>query len=247
MSNILVAKNYKITDHSKWYDDKTASAKIIKTNYNEMEQILVRTAKKHVAKLDDIIVHRGEAENIRDVFKIHFKEIYDLWKEGHNILYCDLDVMFLRPVTYFGNYDKFTMFNLTDPPSTKDSHYGLTFDHFFNCGMRYYPSSMDNDVWEKGFAMLENWNPDRWDCEQIIYNAMMFAQSNNANDFYDPVRAFQVLQGQPNSSINENFNNIKLTDACAVHLHGSRHSESRLEMMHRLEELSSNNDTILLL
>ena len=136
MSNILVAKNYTITDHSKWYDDKSSSAQIIQTTYSKMEEVLVRTAKKHVVGLDEIVVHRGEADNIRDVFKLHFKEIYDLWKEGHNVLYCDLDVMFLKSVEYFNKYNKFTMFNLTDPTSTTDSHYNLTFEHFFNCGIR---------------------------------------------------------------------------------------------------------------
>lgn len=247
MANILVCKNYLIKDHSKWYDNKTDQAFSIHIQYRGMEEILFRTSKKYIADLDDIVIHRGDADNIREVFKIHFKEIYDLWKEGHNILYCDLDVMFLKPVSYFGLYNKFTMFNLTDPPRTVDEHYGIKFDWFFNCGIRYYPQDMDHRIWDLGFEMLDNWNPERWDCEQIIYNAMMFEQSANPADFYDPTKAFQILTTPADSQTNRNFNQITLSQACAVHLHGSRNSESRLDIMKTLEAGPAESDTILIL
>lgn len=231
MSNLLVGKNYKIQDHSKWYSDRSAEASHLVEDYSAMENILTTTAKKHVADLDDVIIHKGEADNIRDVFKIHFKEIHELWKEGHNILYCDLDAMFLKPVEYFGKFNEFRMFNLTDPTSTHDTHYDIKFDNFFNCGIRYYPQDMSDEVWDLGLQMLENWNPDRWDCEQVIYNAMMFSQPITAQEVYDPRLSFQMLFEDPNDKRNTQFNRIHISDACAVHLHGSRNSRSRLDTM----------------
>lgn len=247
MSNILVAKNYNITDHSKWYDDKTHQATSIRRTYSGMQEILERTAEKYVADLDAITVHEGEASDIREVFKTHFVEIYDLWKQGHNILYCDLDVMFLQPVKYFGQHDRFAMFNLTDPRKTTDSHYDVRFDWFFNCGIRYYPKDMQQSVWDLGLEMLDNWNPERWDCEQIIYNAMMFAQSPDPKQFYDPTKAFQILADSPLSKANSQFNQIQLSQACAVHLHGSRNSENRLETMKALESGAFKSNDVLIL
>jgi len=238
MSNILVAKNYTITDHTKWWDDRSTETSLVE-NYKEMEAICLQSAIENLTDMDSLHVFTGNADNIRDVFKINFYEIYDLWKQGHNILYCDLDVIFTKPVDYFSLTGNFRMFNLTDPVSTKDEHYDVTFEHYFNCGIRYYPKDMSQSVWDLGIEMVENWNPDRWDSEQIIYNAMMFSQNVTAQDMYDPTRAYQMLadfrtaQGQ---NANTRFNRISLNDANAIHVHGSRGSSDRLTVMKDLAE-----------
>ena len=245
MSNILVLKNYTITDHTKWYGDRSNEANLA-NNYNQMEEVCVQSAHNRIKDLDSVKVFRGEASNIRDVFKENFFEIYELWKEGHNILYCDLDVVFTKEVEYFGKYNKFTMFNFTDPANTSDSFYNVTFENYFNCGIRYYPKEMSQEAWDIGIAMVENWNPDRWDAEQIIYNAMMWGQDKELNSFYNPTKAYQMLH-DPNtphgSTINSHFNRIELRDACAVHVHGSRGSANRLEIMKALKDGSLTQDT----
>lgn len=228
--NILVCKNYTITDHSKWYNDRSDESNL-ENNYTAMEELCVASAKQYIKDLDEVKVFRGNADNIRDVFKINFYEIYELWKEGHNILYADLDVLFMKKVQYFDQFDKFSMFNLTDPTSTKDEFYNVEFEHFFNCGIRYYPKDMNQSVWDLGIEMVENWNPDRWDSEQVIYNAMMFAQDIKLGDVLKPWLAYQMLTG---SERDYTHNKINLTDARAIHLHGSRSSAERLQGMQRL-------------
>lgn len=230
MSNILVLKNYTISDHTKWYGDRTSETDLVQ-NYQVMENLCVSSAKTHLIGLDDIIVHRNNAPDIRTVFKLHFSEIYQVWKQGHNILYSDLDVLFVKPVEYFDQFKYFSMFNYTDPSSTVDTHYNVSFPHYFNCGIRYYPANMDHSVWDIGFEMLENWDPSRWDAEQIIYNAMMWSQSDNVQDFYRPDLAYQYLVG-----VNENnvFNRIDVSSAKAIHFHGSRGSKYRLDIMQSL-------------
>lgn len=244
MSNILVAKNYKITDHSKWHDDKTSVADQLEADYKIMEDILVSTAKQNIKDLDDVKVFRGEADNIRDVFKVNFYEIYDLWKEGHNILYADLDVIFTKGVDYFWDTKYFKMFNFTQPVSTTDTHYDLTFDKYFNCGIRYYPQDMSQDIWDLGIEMVENWNADRWDSEQIIYNAMLWEQDVKFEDLYDPRLAYQFLffedlehvQLAECMRMNKKFNQIDVSQAGAVHVHGSRESQARLRLMEMLSK-----------
>jgi hypothetical protein len=244
MSNLLVSKNYTVIDHTKWYNDRSHNSDQMVSGYDQMELLMTASAQRHLQDLDEVIVHRGEAENIREVFRIHFQEIHELWKQGHDILYCDLDVLFMKPVKFFGEHNLFSMFNLTDPPRTVDQHYGVSFDFFFNCGIRYYPKNMDQSVWDLGFEMLDNWNPDRWDSEQVIYNAMMYHQDTDPQKYYDPRKAFQLLQYPTNHPANQRFNQIDLSEAAVAHFHGSRDTTGRLAAMKRLSE--SDNQTLVL-
>jgi len=233
MRNILVSKNYQVSDHSKWYNNRTHEHNLA-TNYDEMESIMTASALRNLTGLTEVRVHRGEAANIREVFVKHFTEIYQVWRGTRaNILYADLDVVFTKPTNYFGITDKFSMFNYTDPTSTHCDHYNMSFPHFFNCGIRYYPRDMDPAVWDIGFDMLTNFDWDRWDSEQIIYNAMMWSQSEVLSDFWRPELAFQLLHPDA-PDYNERFNIIDLSDACAVHVHGSRGSADRLAVMRQL-------------
>lgn len=246
MKNYLVTKNYKIVDHTQWFEDRSNEFNLVE-NYAKMENILVDTAKQHLVDLDDVIVHRGEATHIRDVFREHFKEIYNLWKsEPCNILYCDLDVVFLQQARFFGQYDFFAMFNFTDPTHTIDEHYGLTFDRFFNCGVRYYPHTMRQETWDLGFKMLDNWNPERWDSEQVIYNQMLWSQDVPPQKFYRPDLSFQMLFEQPLHQGNQVFNRIDIRQAAVVHVHGSRGSGNRLEIMKQLTSGEFQDEVLLL-
>lgn len=246
MKNYLVAKNYTITDHTKWYEDRSHEQNLV-ANYAAMEKILCDTARQHLVSLDDIVVHRGQATHIRDVFRIHFKEIYDLWSsEPCNILYCDLDVVFLQQARFFDQYDFFAMFNFTDPPRTVDNHYGLMFERFFNCGIRYYPHTMKQETWDIGFEMLDNWNPDRWDSEQVIYNQMLWSQNVAPQRFYRPDLSFQMLNNKPLHQHNTDFNRIDIRQAALVHVHGSRGSGDRLEIMKQLVNGEFQEEVLLL-
>jgi len=234
MRNILVSKNYQVQDHSKWYGNRTHE-KDIATNYNAMEQIMTDSARAYLQDLDHVVIHRGEAATIRDVFRIHFREIHSLWQsEPCNILYCDLDVVFIKPTEIFNQFQHFSMFNLTNPSRTLDKHYGVTFNHYYNCGVRYYPHNMTKQVWDVGLQMLQNWNPDRWDAEQVIYNQMMWSQGLPHAEFYRPELAYQLLNADLASNQNTSFNRMSVSDARVVHVHGSRGSSNRLESMAKL-------------
>lgn len=235
--NILVAKNYTVTDHSKWYNNRN-SEKNLAENYQHMEQLMVSSASRFVKDLDDVVIHRGTADNIREVFKDHFYVIYDLWKTGVNILYVDLDVLFVKSFEVFGKFEYFSMFNYTSPKKTIDSHYNIKFDNYFNCGVRYYPSTMSHECWHKGLELMASWNPNRWDSEQIIYNHMMWSQNVSISDVHRPELAYQYI----NNTIpaNNRFNDISINDACAIHFHGTRDSESRLQTMKETSDAVEN-------
>lgn len=234
MANILVSKNYKLKDQSKWPRDR--SRETVGELYTEMQKYLLDTAQQYLQNLDDIIVHQGEADNIRDVFKIHFMEIYELWKQGHNILYCDLDVIFNNPTDVFGKFNQFTMFNYTDPKSTIDHHYNVSLSNFFNCGVRYYPENMSQEIWDLGLKMLDNWNPDRWDAEQIIYNVMMWRQSPRLDEFLHPElnwmsHHYRIYGDQQQKQYAEKWNELPLEEAQIIHFAGTRGAAQVVDLM----------------
>ena len=92
---------------------------------------------------------------------------------------------------------------------------------------------MNQSVWDLGIEMVKNWNPDRWDSEQIIYNAMMFSQDIKLAEVLKPWLAYQMLR-EDESDLRHN--KINLSDARAIHLHGSRSSSNRLLSMQRLKD-----------
>lgn len=226
--NILVAKNYEVVDHSMWYKNRS-SERHLSENYAEMQSLMTDSARQFVANLDDVVIHTGTADNIRSVFRIHFHEIYQLWQTGVNILYVDLDVLFVKPFEVFGTLDYFAMFNYTTPRKTVDRHYDVKLDHYFNCGIRYYPATMSQQCWDTGIAMVEQWNWGRWDTEQVIYNHMMWSQGVTFDQVFKPWLAYQFVNHY--ESYNNNFNSIPLAQACAIHFHGTRGSGNRLEKM----------------
>ena len=237
MSNILVTKNYTLKNHTNWCGAGARTEANYVNHYATMEKHLTESANQNLSALDDIVVHRGEADNIREVFKQHFLDIYELWKQGHNILYCDLDVKIVNPVEVFDQFDHFMMFNYTDPKSTTDNHYNVSLSNFFNCGVRYYPENMSQETWDIGLEMLENWNPDRWDAEQVVYNVMMWRQpGTRLDDFLHPElnwmsHHYRDFNNQTQRQKAESWNGVKLSDAKIIHFAGTRGAGQAVQMM----------------
>lgn len=94
-------------------------------------------------------------KSIDDIFW-GFQDIYyyirDLWhSEECNILHLDADVLVHKPFD-LSHIDKFHLWD-------------------FNCGVRYYPSTMSEESWkigDFGFATYKYF----WDYEQNVYNVM---------------------------------------------------------------------------
>ena len=69
-------------------------------------------------------------------------------------------------------YKDFTMF-----AQIGDERRGLAWDQFYNCGLRYFPHSMNPAVWDTGLALYQEWNDNcEWDREQLIYSKMLCSQ-----------------------------------------------------------------------
>jgi len=166
--NYLLLKNYELTEQFYLFRDM----KRVRLFYNELEEYLVESAQLYLKDLDDIIITRKTATTDQHMFYDHMLEIEKLWKqEPCNILYMDLDTVMIKPVDIFNHgYTDFSMLN-------------------GNCGVRYYPATMNPELWKIQSEEMKNWNTEakvlhdvegdpedygyKWAREQDIFNTML--------------------------------------------------------------------------
>jgi len=220
-----------------WFADRSKEGDLY-SQYMDMSKISLETFEKHLAGDWEYVFFNKEVENIQEVFKDHFFELYELWKAGHNILYCGPDNFVKKPLEVFGKYEDFMMFNYTDPKSSiEPNHYNIQHKHFFNADVRYYPQTMAQDIWDIGLEMAENWDFDCWNTEQFILNEMLWRQPNRTLDnTVDPTLAYQghmLFTHTTHRQLEESnkWNNCEFDDAKIVHLHGSRNAPEKLSLM----------------
>jgi hypothetical protein len=228
-----------------WFDDRSAEGDLYDW-YMKMHDISLRTFEKHLQGDWEFVFFNKEVENIQEVFKDHFFEIYDIWKQGDcNILYCGPDNIMMKPTEFFGQYDDFRMFNYTDPKSSVETnHYNVQHKHFFNADVRYYPSTMSQDIWDMGLEMAENWDFDSWNTEQFILNKMLWDQEGRTlENTLDPTVAYQghqlfIEEWEQRKAYSNDWNTCDIKDAQIIHLHGSRNAPRKYALMKQLETLS---------
>ena len=228
-----------------WFEDRSSEGDLYDW-YMKMHDISLRSFEKHLQGDWEFIFFNKEVENIQEVFKDHFFEIYDIWKQGDtNILYCGPDNIMMKPTKFFGKYDDFMMFNYTDPKSSVEpNHYNIQHQHFFNADVRYYPSTMSQDIWDMGLEMAENWDFNSWNTEQFILNKMLWDQPNRTLDnTLDPSIAYQghqlfIEDWESRKKWSNDWNNKDIKDAHIIHLHGSRNAPRKFSLMEQLEKLS---------
>ena len=228
-----------------WFEDRSSEGDLYDW-YMKMHDISLRTFEKHLQGDWEFVFFNKEVENIQEVFKDHFFEIYDIWKQGDcNILYCGPDNIMMKPTEFFGQYDDFRMFNYTDPKqSTEPNHYNIQHQHFFNADVRYYPSTMSQDIWDMGLEMAENWDFDSWNTEQFILNKMLWDQEGRTiENTLDPTVAYQGHQlfldnWEQRKAYSNEWNTCDLKQAHIIHLHGSRNAPRKFALMEKLEQLS---------
>ena len=228
-----------------WFEDRSEGD--LYDWYMKMHDISLRSFEKHLQGDWEFIFFNKEVENIQEVFKDHFFEIYDIWKQGDtNILYCGPDNIMMKPTEFFGKYDDFMMFNYTDPKSSVEpNHYNIQHQHFFNADVRYYPSTMSQDIWDMGLEMAENWDFNSWNTEQFILNKMLWDQPNRSLlNTIDPTIAYQghqlfIEDWEQRKAYSNDWNGCDIKDARIIHLHGSRNAPRKFSLMEQLEKLSN--------
>lgn len=212
--------------------------------YKEVHEISLRSVKHFLQGNYDVIVLDKSFRDISEVFYYHFKKLYKLWYQKFpcNIFYCGTDCVFTNKTRIFGEYDDFRIFNYTmnnfenatlqminfvddmvnkykiTNPHVINIENGKHMKHYFNCDIRYFPSTMNRDIYDMGYAIMNDWIT-KYNYfshgDQITYNLMLWNQGLN-QDVCDG-RYYQIVSN--NNAINDKFNNCKVNDALIVHLH----------------------------
>lgn len=212
MKNILVLKHYKLKSITGWnplneqsWGEKERQHQIEKIKlYEDMRKMCIFSAEKFLLGLDDIIVHDSEVDNIQAAFKQHFYDLYELWKtKDTNIMYADLDVLFIRKFNWFDFSNKFVMYS-TD-----------------NSGVRYHGHDMDEDLWDMAFDLCENWDLTKWDYEQDIYIKMVYHPLNWIHQQDKNHDYCKLVVNLPDYDFAVDFYRDNI-DCCAVHFHSTR-------------------------
>lgn len=234
MKNYLFKSLFKITS-SDWSVVNRSHEHNLYENYTGMHQCSLASYKKHLGGDWQLKFVGGNCANIHQAFEKTFWAIYDLWhSEPCNILYTDPDTIAMKPFDPWTSYDRFMMFNYTDPRAfTQSNIFNRKFEHFFNAGVRYFPSTMSEDIWQLGAGMARPWDYSTYDTEQLILNAMLWDQGITVDEALDPHVAWQWFGDRQYC---EHWNGVPITEAKILHLHSSRGAENRLQVMKNLSE-----------
>ena len=156
--------------------------------------------------------------------------IKELWfREPCNILCMGADTLFIRPTQVFGRYSNMMMFNYTDPRTHNE------FAHYFNDDIRYYPAGMNPQVWDTGEEAMNGWfdhSENNWGWGQLIHNYQFWSQGLAVADVLDPTMAYQAFN--LNQAYSDQWNGVSINQAHVMHFHGSRDSDSRVDVMKNL-------------
>ncbi len=242
IKNYLVSNLFKLKTQKWAWTDRTNEGDIY-AMYRRMYEISLASYKHFLVGDWEHILWEGEVEHSCNVAKAGWPLQYDLWhKEPCNIIFHGPDTLMIKPTEIFGVFDKFEMFNYTDPRSLQyPNPYGWNLPHYLNDDFRYMPHTMDESVWEVGQEMSKNWNTDNtdlgWNYGQVLHNQMYWSQGRTIEETHRPYVFYQawMINSDPASlEYANNWNGCDINDAHVLHLSGSRGAQARVEWMESL-------------
>lgn len=237
MKNYLVKGLHRIDSKVWWPGSDRSSEETIKGDlhwyYDQMNQLSERSFYHFLQGDWEYIKLVSTAQDVNHVFRQQFRAIYNIWNsEPCNIYYCGADVQVMKPITVFGQYQHFLMFNYTDPKRLDDEN-----PHFLNADIRYYPAEMDREIFEQALAKLDSCT--EWNMDQKLYNHMVWSQGLTPEQVINPRMGYQGpwLPGRDQAkAYTDNWNGCTLEEASVVHWHGSRHADSKLQLMQSIND-----------
>lgn len=168
--NLVIMPVYKLTGFPRAYPW-----------FVKMAELCAASFRLNMANMDDVVFLKNEGRPFSSyvqMFRDVFDQTHELWKEGHNLFFTDADALCIKPIRVFGVYSDFRLFS-----QTEDNRFPDDFPTYMLSGSRYFPQSMDEELWEVGLGV---WAREReakdkvfgshWDYEQYVWNHMFFAQ-----------------------------------------------------------------------
>jgi hypothetical protein len=204
-------------------------------DYQEMYRLRLASFEHFVKEPFESVVWTDPATNSDTCTYQNWLDIKELWhKEPCNIFWAGADTLMIQPTNLFSDrFSQYRLFNYTDPKNYKD------FAHYFNDDIQYYPHTMSDNVWKLGEELLtqRETHPDRnWGFDQLRHNAMFWSQDISDSDRLHPEMAYQAiklrsLSDQRMIDAHNEWNGIDINQAHMLHFHGSRGSQSVINIM----------------
>lgn len=237
MKNYLIKSLYEIKDPNWEVKDRSHEIDLYQ-KYVKCHDLSLDTYKRRLKGTWEYAYISGTFDTIHQALHETFNQIYKVWKEHYpcNILYTDPDTLAVRDFDVWGKYEHFMMFNYSDPKSFfKPNPYNEKFAHFFNAGVRYFPATMKQEIWDLGLDMVAKWNFNDYNTEQIILNRMMWSQGIKLHDALNPRMAYQA-HWLPDCEIwrQDLWNGVSVNESSIIHFHSSRNIDKKLNFMQQI-------------
>jgi len=197
MKNLVCMAVSKIKPTAKLEYNKNMPPEVTHKLYRAMSEIVEHSVRTHLEGDFEVVRFEDEVDSYQEIFHRNWNNVRSAWEPGNNILFLDTDTIMIKPTKVFGEFERFQMFNYTDPKTLSgqdaNNRYGIQHEHYFNAGVRYYPGDMSEAVWANGQALADNWDYSVWGTEQIIFNKMQFDQDPDVNTWLNPGMNYQCM------------------------------------------------------
>jgi len=196
----------------------------------KLMNISVASCEKYLKNLDKSIVHICKTT---DDHNESFYEMYQItrkyWEEGHEIVTTAMDTICVKDIEIFGKHKDFVMFWKTPIDESP------LFEVYLNSDVRYFPQSMNKDLWNVGDELWQKYLSNKidkmaWGFDQYVWNIMVWAQKPCASEFMD-----NSLNYQPWAEYNfRNFNIINKEEAKIFHFYSTRGYDQVMDNFERI-------------
>ena len=221
--NILLKSLFEITNKSTHNQTPPTMLDNI-SSYRSMQDISIESFQKNLSGEWLIIELSGQKSNLQEAFRYVMTQTCEIWLAHApcNILYTDPDTLCVKPLLDLEKFKEFRLF--TDDPL----HPG----QYHNCGVRWFPHTTQQCVWDFFNQELKTWHDDvNYAHEQKIYADAMWIQPDldctiqqNIVDQIDYYRSWQLQT--PNIDFTRHYP--------ILHVHASRNPKNRAAWMQEI-------------
>ena len=209
------------------------------SNYEEMNELCILSCKKNIEDSFEVHSCNGYGETYHELFKEKFNKLKDIHMSGNvNLLFLDIDNLCVKPVKIFDEFNELELFCMSTESHYKSQYNGLVqkellegTDPWFITNVKYFPSTMDMNLWRVGEYVFDEW-VNVWAFECIIYNKMFHSQG--IADYGKHCLQEYSYQNPINGKKHRNLINIE--EAKIIHFHSTRDSIKALNEMKRFSK-----------
>jgi hypothetical protein len=142
------------------------------SSYRSMQDISIESFQKNLSGEWVLMELGGQKSSLQEAFRYVMKRTREIWIEHApcNILYADPDTLCVKPLCDLEKFKEFRIFTDGDP---------LAREQYHNCGVRWFPHTTQQCVWDYFDQELGIWYDDaRYEHEQKIYRKAMWTQTD---------------------------------------------------------------------